>query len=219
MTAAPPPPPPAIRPVTLTAARRLLRRAMLVALALLALWLVGLVWFASTLPDGVDDPATSTDAIVVLTGGSERLTTGIDLLRHKLGRKLFVSGVYRGVEVAELLKLSRQTPEEVECCIVLGYAAESTEGNAVETAAWMSREKFASLRLVTGSYHMRRSLLEFQGAMPGVTVVPHPVFPTAVKQDEWWMWPGTAHLIATEYMKYLVAVVRQGLGLKGSPPS
>lgn len=218
MTAVEPPPSQAVRPAT-QAARRAVRQLLLGGLALLVLWLTGLVWFASTLPDDVEDPATSTDAIVVLTGGSERLATGIHLLRHKLGRKLFVSGVYRGVEVAELLKLSRQTPEEVECCIVLGYAAESTEGNAVETAAWMGREKFTSLRLVTGSYHMRRSLLEFQGAMPGVKVVPHPVFPTAVKQDEWWLWPGTAHLIATEYMKYLVAVVRQNLGLKGSPPS
>lgn len=194
-------------------------RAALAVAVLAMLWLVGLVWFATSLPDLVDDPDSPTDAIVVLTGGSERLSTGIELLRHKRAHKLFVSGVYRGVEVAELLKLSRQKPEEVECCIVLGHAAESTEGNAVETAAWMGREHFSSLRLVTGSYHMRRSLLEFESAMPGVRLVPHPVFPTQVKQDEWWRWPGTAHLIATEYMKYLVALTRQQLGLKGSPPS
>lgn len=207
--------PPLIRQLFGLARHRQVVRAAMTVAALFGLWLGGLVWFAATLPDAVDDPETPTDAIVVLTGGSERLSTGIDLLRHKRGRKLFVSGVYRGVEVAELLKVSRQAPEEVECCIVLGYAAESTEGNAVETAAWMSAEKFRSLRLVTGSYHMRRSLLEFQRAMPDVAVVPHPVFPTMVKQDEWWMWPGTAHLIATEYMKYLVALGRQTLGVTG----
>src|SRR5690606_33278403 len=117
----------------------------------------------------------------------------------------------------ELLRLSRQTPTEMECCIVLGYAAESTEGNATETAAWMAKEKFRSLRLVTANYHMRRSLLEFQGVMPDVEVVPHPVFPDAVKQDRWWLWPGTALLITTEYMKYLVALARQGLGLGRLP--
>lgn len=206
-----------VRRALLVARHRYVLRAGLAAGLLFGLWLAGLVWFATSLPDAVSDPETPTDAIVVLTGGSERLATGIELLRHKRARKLFVSGVYRGVEVAELLKLSRQKPEEVECCIVLGYAAESTEGNAVETAAWMSLEKFESLRLVTGSYHMRRSLLEFQSVMPGVRVVPHPVFPTTVKQDEWWLWPGTTHLIATEYMKYLVAVARQSIGLKGSP--
>lgn len=206
----------AIRRLVGLVRHRFVLRAVL-GLALLAvLWLVGLVWFAASLPEQVDDPDSLTDAIVVLTGGSERLFTGIELLRLKRARKLFISGVYRGVEVAELLKLLRQKPAEVVCCIVLGYAAESTEGNAVETAAWMRREHFTSLRLVTGSYHMRRSLLEFESAMSEVRVVPHPVFPTQVKQDEWWRWPGTAHLIATEYMKYLVALTRQHLGLKGS---
>lgn len=209
----------AIRRIKGLIRHRLVLRAALVLVALTGLWLTGLVWFATSLPDLVEDPDSPTDAIVVLTGGSERLSTGIDLLRRKRAHKLFVSGVYRGVEVAELLKLSRQKPEEVECCIVLGHTAESTEGNAVETAAWMGREHFSSLRLVTGSYHMRRSLLEFESAMPDVRLVPHPVFPSQVKQEEWWRWPGTAHLIATEYMKYLVAVIRQQFGLKGSPTS
>ncbi len=199
--------------------RRTVLAALIAGAVLATLWLGGLIWFAATLPDAVESPTADTDAIVVLTGGSERLSAGIELLKQKRARKLFVSGVYRGVEVAELLRLSRQTPEEVECCIVLGYAADNTLGNALETAAWMSEQKFRSLRLVTGSYHMRRSLLEFQGAMPEVEVIPHPVFPDAVKQDEWWMWPGTAHLIATEYMKYLVAFIRQSLGLQGKPLS
>ncbi len=185
--------------------------------AMIAAWLVGLVWFAATLPGRVADPHSATDAIVVLTGGSERLTTGLDLLKRRRARKLFVSGVYRGIEVAELLRLSRQAPSELECCIVLGYAADNTQGNASETAAWMAKEKFRSLRLVTGSYHMRRSLLEFASVMPDIKVVPHPVFPEAVKQDEWWLWPGTAHLIATEYMKYLVALGRTWLGFTGRP--
>ncbi len=202
--------------------RRLMRRRYAVRAAatgaVLALaWLFGLVWFAATLPRNVDDPLRRTDAIVVLTGGSERLSTGFELLAQKKAHKLFVSGVYRGVEVNELLRLSRQTPTEMECCIVLGYAAESTEGNATETAAWMAKEKFRSLRLVTANYHMRRSLLEFQGVMPDVEVVPHPVFPDSVKQDRWWLWPGTALLITTEYMKYLVALARQVLGLGGMP--
>ena len=84
----------------------------------------GLLWYATDIPTQVTDTTTVTDAIVVLTGGSERLDTGLGLLRQKMGRKLFVSGVYRGVDVAELLRLSRQKPEEVECCIVLGHAAD-----------------------------------------------------------------------------------------------
>ncbi|MDR3441164.1 YdcF family protein [Telmatospirillum sp.] len=177
-------------------------------LVLAALWSAGLVWFAADVPDQIDDPATTTDAIVVLTGGSERLDAGLSLLRRKMGRKLFVSGVYRGIDVTELLRLSRQKPEELECCIVLGHTADNTAGNAIETAAWMRAEGYHSLRLVTANYHMRRSLTEFRHAMPAVTIVAHPVFPDKVKHDQWWLWPGTAHLIASEYTKFLAAELR-----------
>ena len=54
--------------------------------AVLALtWLAGLVWFASTSPREPPPPGSAeaerrTDAIVVLTGGSERLAAGLELL-------------------------------------------------------------------------------------------------------------------------------------------
>ncbi|MGE5503427.1 MAG: YdcF family protein [Actinomycetota bacterium] len=176
-------------------------------LGLALAWLVGLVWFAASVPNKVHDRASATDAIVVLTGGSERVSTGVTLLEEGLGHKLFVSGVHRGVDVAELLRSTRARHPELACCIVLGYSADDTVGNAAETAAWIRSERFASLRLVTAAYHMRRSLLEFRRAMPEATIIPHPVFPDSVK-SEWWRWPGTAHLLATEYTKYLAAVVR-----------
>jgi uncharacterized SAM-binding protein YcdF (DUF218 family) len=196
---------------------RLLFRWTGAPLFLALAWLGGFIWFAADMPDSVADGETPTDAIVVLTGGTERLGAGLALLRQKMGRKLFVSGVYRGVDVAELLRLSRQKPEEVECCIVLGHAADNTLGNAVETAAWMRAEGFRSMRLVTANYHMRRSLLEFHQAMPEVEILPHPVFPDTVKQTQWWKWPGTAHLIATEYTKYLGAVARHWIETLETP--
>jgi uncharacterized SAM-binding protein YcdF (DUF218 family) len=177
-------------------------------------WLAGFVWFAADVPQQIDDPDTPTDAIVVLTGGSERLDAGLNLLRRKMGSKLFVSGVYRGIDVALLLRLSSQKPEELDCCVVLGHLADNTAGNAAETAAWMHSEGYRSLRLVTANYHMRRSLSEFHHAMPGVTIIPHPVFPDKVKRDQWWLWPGTAHLIASEYTKFLVAQIRHWADLQ-----
>jgi uncharacterized SAM-binding protein YcdF (DUF218 family) len=178
-----------------------------------AAWLAGLLVYAQDIPDRVSDSSTPTDAIVVLTGGSERLEEGLNLLRQHMGRKLFVSGVHRGVDVADLLRLSGQKTDGLECCIALGYAADNTMGNALETAAWMRAEGFSSLRLVTGNYHMRRSLFEFHRAMPDATIVAHPVFPDAVKRNQWWTSPGTAHLIASEYVKYLAAQFRTDPGL------
>ncbi len=182
-----------------------------IAAILLLFWLGGLVWFADSIPETVADPATATDAIVVLTGGSQRVQSGLQLLAAGKAKKLFVSGVYRSVDVMALLRTARQSPESVQCCIMLGHAADNTLGNALETAAWMRQEGFHSLRLVTAAYHMRRSLLEFSRAMPEVQITPHPVFPENVKQGRWWAWPGTLWLIQEEYNKYLVALARPWL--------
>ncbi|HVM78075.1 MAG TPA: YdcF family protein [Stellaceae bacterium] len=188
--------------------RRWLRRLAAAAVVLALLWLGGLVWFAETIPEVPDGSGEPTDAIVVLTGGSQRLQSGLRLLAAGRAKKLFISGVHPGVELAALLRSAGQAPETLPCCVVLGHAADNTFGNAVETAAWMRQEHFTSLRLVTSNYHMRRALLEFSRAMPEVRVVPNPVFPEAVKQERWWASPGTLELILAEYDKYLWALVR-----------
>ncbi|HET8727416.1 MAG TPA: YdcF family protein [Alphaproteobacteria bacterium] len=194
-------------------ARWLVPFAVAAALA----WLGGLVWFAQDAAGMTPPDDRRTDAIVVLTGGSERLSTGLRLLARDKADKLFVSGVYAGVEVAELLRLSRRAPGELECCIVLGYAAGDTRGNALETAAWVRDEGYSTLRLVTSNYHMARSLLEFRQVLPDIGIVPHPVHPDNVHLDDWWRWPGTASLVVSEYNKFLVTACRYwislGLGL------
>ena len=187
---------------------RRLRVILGILLGLALLWGVGFIWFAATLPDGATAPDTRTDAIVVLTGGADRVETGLRLLSAGRAQKLFVSGVYPGVDVAQLLRVSRLPAGQLECCIVLGYVADTTKGNARETANWMRQNGYRSVRIVTASYHMPRSLVEFRSAMPDAVLVPHPVLPPQFHQDEWWRWPGTATLIALEYSKFLLAAAR-----------
>ena len=188
--------------------RRILVAGLSLAGLCLALWVVGLVVFAASLPREVADPARRSDAIVVLTGGSGRLRQGFKLLAQERAQQLFVSGVERGVQVGELLRIDRIAPPELACCVVLGYQADDTRGNALETAEWMRKQGFASLRLVTASYHMPRSRLEFHYAMPEIEILPHPVFVAHFKQADWWRWPGSASLLAREYSKYLAAWLR-----------
>ncbi len=196
------------------AGRRVPRTLEVVAAVLLVAaiaWSGGLLWFIGQIPrDPATDTAT-TDAIVVLTGGQLRLDTGIALLKQGRGRKLFVSGVHQGVDVEQILRLARESPDALRCCIVLGHEATDTRGNARETALWVAAESLRSIRLVTANYHLPRSLIEFTRAMPGVRVVPHPVFPDQVRVETWWQSPGTAALLAGEYGKYLVALLRGGL--------
>ncbi|HYN38826.1 MAG TPA: YdcF family protein, partial [Rhodospirillales bacterium] len=144
------------------------------------------------------------------TGGSERLNTGLRLLAENKAKRVFVSGVHPAVDVERLAQLGGRPDDDLQQRIEAGHGARDTHGNAEETAAWIRQRGYRSLRLVTGSYHMPRSLLEFREAMPEARVVPHPVFPDRVKQASWWLRPGTAALIVGEYNKFLFACIGHG---------
>jgi uncharacterized SAM-binding protein YcdF (DUF218 family) len=187
-----------------------LRPLTIAGTALCGSWVAGLLWFATA--PSAEDRSEPTDAIVVLTGGRQRLNSGIALLREGRGRKLLVSGVNHHVDLADLLRNSGDglegALEWASCCVVLGHRAGDTLGNAEETAQWMREEGFHSLRLVTAWYHMRRSLLEFERAMPEIEIVPHPVFPDQIAHERWWARRETAALLVTEYGKYLASLAR-----------
>jgi uncharacterized SAM-binding protein YcdF (DUF218 family) len=191
--------------------RRARDSAVLVVMAGLGMFAGGLVRFVQLIPTAVADPDRVTDAIVVLTGGSLRIESGVQLLSAGKAQKLFVTGVHQGVDVSQLLRASGEEPERAACCIVLGHEAESTFGNAQETAAFVRDNNVHSLRLVTASYHMPRSLLEFARALPGVAIVPNPVFPEALRGSNWWLKPASLSLVTGEFVKYLVAEVRPHL--------
>ena len=190
-----------------------MRRLLGFLLLLAFLWFGGLVVFVAGLPTRVERPDDHTDAIVVVTGGSERLAESIRLLNHGLADKLLISGVNAGTHISDIVatlppQAEKPSAKLVECCIVAGYAADNTLGNAAETAAWMQSEGLHSLRLVTADYHMPRSLLEFRSAMPKIEIVANPVFPDRLRRQDWWRSPGTAALLISEYDKWLVALLR-----------
>lgn len=148
------------------------------------------------------------DAVVVLTGGSNRIDSGFDLLRKGAGKKLFISGVYHGIEVKELMKLLRQEDgEKLECCIALG-GAENTVENARESVEWLGKEGFHSFYLVTANYHMKRALLEFANVGPDLDVIPYPVSPDKLDMKIWWRDETFRGLIIREYSKYIFAAAR-----------
>ncbi|MBL4747702.1 MAG: YdcF family protein [Magnetovibrio sp.] len=182
------------------------------ALVLLTgIWGAGLFRYADAIPMSITQPNLKTDAIVVLTGGSGRLDEGFRLLEQGLGERLFISGVYKGVDMKVLRDATRENLSRQNCCVDIGHDAEDTIGNAIETRDWVRKQGFTSLRLVTSAYHMPRAILEFKYSLPGIKLVEHPVFPAHVKQDQWWAWPGTTGLIVGEYNKFLMAWMRHRL--------
>ena len=124
----------------------------------LLLYVLGYVLFVVFLPDAADDRRS--EAVVVLTGGPGRIPRGLDLVERGVARRMFVSGVDPLVRRSELAAATRADPKLFACCVELGREAVDTRSNAEESAAWIHRKGYKSVRLVTTDWHMPRARFE-----------------------------------------------------------
>lgn len=180
---------------------------VLAVLALMAL-VGGFLHFVdrvATMPVRVAEPA---DAIIVLTGGAARIEEALDLLETGDGQRLLISGVNRQTTGAALQRSLAQSDRLFECCIDLGYAAQNTRGNAEEAAAWISKNSFETVIVVTSSYHMPRSMMELASVIDEAKLIPYAVPARSFRADRWWENPEAGRLLVSEYGKYVVALVR-----------
>ncbi|GJD29202.1 hypothetical protein PMNALOAF_0434 [Methylobacterium adhaesivum] len=149
------------------------------------------------------------DGIVALTGGAQRIGDAIDLLANGYGRRLLITGVNERTSRDEIARLNPSQRHWITCCVDLDYRARNTIGNAIETRRWMRLHRFSTVAVVTSNYHMPRTLVELDHALPGIErVVPYPVVAEGFDAGRWWQHPAAARLLASEYLKFLVAWVR-----------
>ncbi|RVU15850.1 YdcF family protein [Methylobacterium oryzihabitans] len=154
-------------------------------------------------------PSARADGIVALTGGAQRIEDAIDLLAGGYGRRLLISGVNERTSRDEIARLNPGQHHLIACCVDLDYRARNTIGNAIETRRWMRDNGFRSVAVVTSNYHMPRTLLELDHALAANDrIVPHPVVPEGFDFSAWWRHPSAARLLASEYVKFLVAWMR-----------
>ncbi|MBL0942508.1 MAG: hypothetical protein IBJ00_07285 [Alphaproteobacteria bacterium] len=109
-------------------------------LLLFILWLGGFMWYLHQIPYPPKKTSNAADAIVVLTGGSQRLGVGLDLLSQGQSQKLFISGVNKEVSFKEIFYLNKASHPPLNQSIELGYMANNTRENAKETAAWLHKK-------------------------------------------------------------------------------
>ncbi len=148
----------------------------MVVVFVLGLLVIDFLLFARRAATMEADPAIRGDAIVALTGGSGlRIAEGVQLVSEGRGGHLLISGVHPDVTMNDLMALAGGDPDVWACCVTIGHAAETTLGNADETAAWAYENGYQDLILVTSDYHMARSLLVLQDAMPDIALEPWPV--------------------------------------------
>lgn len=143
--------------------------ARLIGVVALA-WALGFALFMVTLSKPLD--GTTTDGIVVPTGGAGRIDRGLDLLRAHQAKRMLVTGVAPGVSAADLARENRASPALFACCVDLGAEAVDTRSNAEETAQWVRQHHYTTIRLVTSDWHMARAKMELRSALgKGVVVL------------------------------------------------
>ena len=167
----------------------------------ICVWLGGMIGFGYTINHLKTDEKQKTDAIVVLTGGRNRISEAVELLNGGLAEKLLISGVAEETSL-EALKKREDVNVTTSREIILDKKSTNTVENAIEAAAWVKKNQFHSIRLVTSNYHLPRSMAEFRANNRNLIILAHPVYSDRVERDWWRSWH-SFRLIASEYNKFL----------------
>jgi uncharacterized SAM-binding protein YcdF (DUF218 family) len=187
--------------------------------AVLAITLVaataGFAGFISQLRGSEAKPSRTADGIVVLTGGSSRVSDAMELLADGYGKRLLISGVHPASGASDISRSLTDNQSLLNCCVDLDRSAVNTRSNAAETRRWARERGFKSLIVVTSNYHMPRAIVELSHAMPDVTLIPFAVVGDKWRDDPWWTNGATMRLLLSEYVKYVAAEVRVRLADAG----
>ena len=186
------------------------------ATAVLVVGFLGFLGFVYSLDRFEQPPETRADGIVAMTGGAQRIGDAIDLLAKGYAKRLLISGVNENTSRDQIARLNPGQRRLFDCCVDLDYRARNTIGNAIETRRWAERNGFDALIVVTSNYHMPRTLVELDHALPNLQKIPYPVAAT-IDPHEWWHNPSVARVIFTEYLKFLAVWLRTRF--EGDPES
>ena len=181
----------------------------MVLLGLCAVFILGFALFTSKITQ-MSQPQTiaSADAIVVLTGGTDRLKPAFELLKNGSGKKLLISGVNPETPKKDIISAYGFAPDLAACCVDLDQIAANTIGNATQSAKWLRANKFKSVILVTSNYHMPRAEKELHRLAGSVKIIPYPLVNSDLQNWKWLEQPDAFRLILTEYLKFTLTTVR-----------
>ena len=168
----------------------------------------GFIVFLSQLRGVEIKPARNADGIVVLTGGSSRVSDAMELLAGGYGKRLLISGVHPTNAASDISRTLPDNHSLLRCCVDLDRSAVNTRSNAAETRRWVRDRGFKSLIVVTSNYHMPRAIVELSHAMPGIELIPFSVVGDRWRDEPWWTSGTTFRLLLSEYVKYVAAELR-----------
>jgi uncharacterized SAM-binding protein YcdF (DUF218 family) len=172
----------------IAAPRGWLRAGLVAALAVVFVAAaVGFVGFLSQLRGAEARPERKADGIVVLTGGSSRVSDAMELLAGGYGQRLLISGVHPANEASDISRSLPDNQSLLSCCVDLDYS----------------------------NYHMPRAIVELSHAMPDIALIPYAVVGDKWRDEPWWTSGATVRLLLSEYVKYVAAEMRVRLADAG----
>src|ERR1700759_1435594 len=201
---------------SLRAPRRGLRAIVVLPLAFFGTIVLGFAVFLSQLRRTEWRPERKADGIVVLTGGSSRVSDAMELLAAGYGKRLLISGVHPTIAAADISRSVQEGQGLFHCCVDLDHSAVNTRSNALETERWAHQRGFKSLVVVTSNYHMPRAIVEMSHAMPDIALIPFAVVGDKWRDEPWWSSGARFRLVLSEYVKYIAATLRvrlEGFGV------
>jgi len=163
------------------------RRVLSVGAVLMAAYLLvfqtNLVWLLAR-PLRVERPSMPADAIVVFAGGvgesgkagggtEERVQHAVDVFKQGLAKHLILSSGYvysfSEADVMKTLAVEQGVPSDA---IVLEQRSTDTHENVEFVNGILQQHGWRSVLLISSPYHMRRAVLAWRKAAPGVQVIP-----------------------------------------------
>jgi uncharacterized SAM-binding protein YcdF (DUF218 family) len=173
---------------------------------------------------GYDKPKdlTRIETAIVFTGADARVRVGLDLLRARLVKRLYISGANPNAGIwlndfeQKFGNADGNMGPLLKCCIQFGALADNTFQNALETRCWLENQGLRGpILLITSSRHMPRARAALGHLLPLVEITPYPI---PEEEDR----VNTSERLrqrTTDYMKYRATVALMELPSSVIPPA
>ncbi len=160
-----------------------LKLAML-GLILLDLWLRRFIWLLPERQVALDDNA---DGIVVLTGGTSRVSDALELLASGRGKRLLITGVNTGTTTGDIAREVVNYNRLLACCVDLDYSALNTLRQCGAGAALGAGARLpVAHRRHFGLSHAARARRTCRISFRTPALIPFPVVSDRLRIEPWW---------------------------------
>ena len=149
-------------------------KTILLGQLLILAWLFGLMGFIAYSYFQKQPPlsALQNQPVIILTGDSGRIDTGLELANEINSPAILISGVDPRVTKDALV--SNWDAGAAINIISLDHDAMNTVDNAKQSAKWLKENQYTSAILVTSSYHIARAHSIMKAIMPEIKTLIEP---------------------------------------------